>query len=405
MAKPLELPSFATDATLTGGPQIGQVPRLRPSNTLLAQGFYQGRRLPSRMISWLLGTIGDWLELTAHARTSTWAHCAIAATPIGNQQFLNAVGQTGGIGTAANQQRLIAALGTKTSNSDATLSLSADGLDFTGSVGDLGYAHFSAVAGDKTGTIFGGLTAVATCKSYALATGTSSTFTPGNSAVVEAAHFSVSHYLIGAGAHVYSSTALGSGWSNVAIGSVGDTIGTFVDNGSAPPSGNLRVILRKIAVVNGHAFVYYSSDDGQTWTAGKDFGAVNLSLGYSKVLDLFIAIDVTNKQLWTSVDGNAWALISTFATLDTGGLSGHHALAACGVVIAHLLKHTGVANQQLNGIAYTLDLGVTWREVYFGNVNTGQPMRALISTNGRLYALDDFNVYTSGLLETPGNIY
>jgi hypothetical protein len=72
MIKPVELPSFATDATLTGGPQIGSVARLRPSNALLAQGFYQGRRLPGRMIAWLFGTIGDWLKYLAPVQIKNW---------------------------------------------------------------------------------------------------------------------------------------------------------------------------------------------------------------------------------------------------------------------------------------------------------------------------------------------
>ncbi|HEX3871323.1 MAG TPA: hypothetical protein VHV77_12850 [Pirellulales bacterium] len=362
--------------------------------------------MPSRFLSWLLGVIGDWLAIYAYAAMRAWSHCSVGgASPVGNQKFLNSFGSISSIGTATAKQRLIAAIGIKTSNSDALVSFSSDGLDFSNSGVDLGFANFNAVGADNGGALFGGLVAVATCKFYALNTGTSGTFTPGNSSVVEAAHYSVSHYLIGAGATVYSAITLGGTWTSTGIGSVGDSIRTFVHNGDAPPSGLPRVILGEVLVANSHYVVRYSSDDGVTWTLGKDFGVVALSLCYSEASDQFLALDTTNKQLWSSADGTTWTLLRTVASLDTGGISGHHTMAACGPAIAHLVKHTSVANQQLNGIAYTLDLGLTWREVYFGNVNTGQPMRALINANGRFVALDDFNTYVSGFLEANDGLY
>lgn len=405
MAKPAVLPSYATDSTLTGGPQVGLSTRLSPGAGTLAQGFYQDRRLPARALAWLVGMICDWLGVFADSAMRAWTHCSVGgSSPVGNQKFLQSFGPVSSIGTATARQRLIASIGIKTSNSDALLSFSADGLDFSNSAIDTGYANFNAVGSDNAGVIFGGLVSVATCKFYSVNTGSSGTFTPGNSGVVEAAHFAVSHYLIGANATVYYGTSL-AGFTGVGIGSIGDSIRTFVHNGASPASGLPRVILGDVLVANSHYVVKYSTDDGVTWTTGHDFGVVALSLCYSAAQDLFLAFDTTNKQLWSSTDGQSWTLLRTVASLDTGGISGHHTMAACGPVIAHLVKHTSVANQQLNGIAYTLDMGLTWREEYFGNVNTGQPMRALISANGRFVALDDFNTYVSGFVETGDALY
>lgn len=72
MAKPSEVPSFATDALLTSGPQTGSASRLRPSNAMLGQGFYQDRRLPARMLSWVLGMLADWTAYLYGGQVKNW---------------------------------------------------------------------------------------------------------------------------------------------------------------------------------------------------------------------------------------------------------------------------------------------------------------------------------------------
>lgn len=59
--RPTLLASFATDATLTSGPQSGLSTRLDPGVGTRGQGFYQDRRLPARALSYLLGILGDWV--------------------------------------------------------------------------------------------------------------------------------------------------------------------------------------------------------------------------------------------------------------------------------------------------------------------------------------------------------
>lgn len=72
MNKPALLPTYATDATLSSGPQTGLSTRLDPGTALRQQGYYQDRRLPARALGWLLGTVGDWLGYFSKAQVKNW---------------------------------------------------------------------------------------------------------------------------------------------------------------------------------------------------------------------------------------------------------------------------------------------------------------------------------------------
>lgn len=72
MSKPAILPKYATDATLTGGPQITQAPRLQPSDAFLGQGAYQDHGMPARFFGWLLGVICDWLAYFQPVQILNW---------------------------------------------------------------------------------------------------------------------------------------------------------------------------------------------------------------------------------------------------------------------------------------------------------------------------------------------
>lgn len=72
MLKPAIIPTFATDVTLSAGPQVGLAPRLDPGTGLRAQGYYQDRRIPARHLGWLLGVIGDWLKYLAPVQIKNW---------------------------------------------------------------------------------------------------------------------------------------------------------------------------------------------------------------------------------------------------------------------------------------------------------------------------------------------
>lgn len=72
MAKPTIVPTYATDATLSGGPQVGLSTRLSPGAATLAQGFWQGRRLPARAFAWLIGLVCDWIVYFSAHQIKNW---------------------------------------------------------------------------------------------------------------------------------------------------------------------------------------------------------------------------------------------------------------------------------------------------------------------------------------------
>lgn len=76
MAKPAQIPTYATDPTLTGGPQVGLSTRLAPSGGTLAQGFYTDARLPARAFAWLIGLIGDWIGYLSKIQVLNWTLAA-----------------------------------------------------------------------------------------------------------------------------------------------------------------------------------------------------------------------------------------------------------------------------------------------------------------------------------------
>lgn len=62
MARPKRVPTWATDATFTSGPEFGLSTRLEPLTGEKAQGYYAQNRPPARKINWTLGSFGDALD-------------------------------------------------------------------------------------------------------------------------------------------------------------------------------------------------------------------------------------------------------------------------------------------------------------------------------------------------------
>lgn len=112
--RPSFVPTYATDANLTGGPQVGQATRLKPTDALRGQGFYKDRRIAARILSWVLGTIGDWLGFLANVQVANWQLQAV--------DFLSATTNHSGIawmpglvpGTGASAGKWIAFASTPT---------------------------------------------------------------------------------------------------------------------------------------------------------------------------------------------------------------------------------------------------------------------------------------------------
>src|SRR4051812_16474806 len=122
--------NYASDATLTGGPQSGSATRLQPGTALLKQGFYQGRRVPARFLSWILGTLDDSVQIAAHSALRSWA--AVTIPQVGTDLYSDIIGQrlSRSYGVTNDLQRLVYLVGTDTSGSPANLmriAKSADG--------------------------------------------------------------------------------------------------------------------------------------------------------------------------------------------------------------------------------------------------------------------------------------
>lgn len=61
MAKPVTLPTWATDANLSSGTESGSSTKLEPSAGVKAQGFVPGAAAPARHYNWLLNLIYEWV--------------------------------------------------------------------------------------------------------------------------------------------------------------------------------------------------------------------------------------------------------------------------------------------------------------------------------------------------------
>lgn len=217
----------------------------------------------------------------------------------------------------------------------------------------------------------------------------------GNAGTITAVHKAPGgHYLAAYDGNVYRATALSGTWAHTVVHSH-DTAINFVDNGST-------VVM--LANFNGapEIHAWYSLDDGVTWTSATNFGAstANASITYSKALGLFVVVN-GNGELWTSADGISWTKIKTAAGLNPQLPCGPNTLAAIGSAICAVIEFGPLTGNYLRGIAYTCDLGASWYFAYFGQTtNSLNKIQMIRTINGRLFAIDQYNVFVSGQLET-----
>jgi hypothetical protein len=411
MARPTIIPTWATDPTLTAGPQAGLAPRLDPGAGVRAQGIYQGRRVPARVVGWLFGVIGDWLgyfdSLTVDAGIREWDTYTIDSFGLSTTKFLLPfipAGVAANIGALSTLRHLVAAVGTINSNGHSATVVLSDQPNIVPTPLDTGLAAFSCVAadsGDPGGsgigsTIFGCLTGGATCK-YSTNGGSSwSTFTPaaflaGNIMQMFATGTA---YLVAddAGTITRSTTLTGTWVGHTFHGGGVGTCECFASNGA----GTICMLY----AVSGNRTIAYSTDDGVTWADAQTFAGVSASLAWSAGNSCFVAITSTG-ELWTSPSGVSWTKQKTSAALATGITPGARQLACQGPVIAHIVNRSGGSlPSHMRGVSYTLDLGATWHEMYFGSYsfNGARDLVALTAANGKLFATDGVSLFRSGML-------
>jgi hypothetical protein len=56
------LPTWATDALYTSGPDNGQITKIAPLSGEQTQGYFRTGRVPARKLNWLLNKIGAWID-------------------------------------------------------------------------------------------------------------------------------------------------------------------------------------------------------------------------------------------------------------------------------------------------------------------------------------------------------
>jgi hypothetical protein len=282
----------------------------------------------------------------------------------------------------------------------ATSSPDLRSFDITPTIASFG--PFRAIACDDIGNLFGAIASSGFKFSSDLGV-TWSNFTPGLSGNADVAYYTGAKYVVAGIGATATSTALGGGWvvSAGVWGGLTDTGLQLVGNRVSGSTATILVILASNSGT-GHVRAVYSTDAGATWALGIDFGAVAANITFSEARGLFVAVTSAG-ELWSSPDGATWTLQKTATGFAIGGTK--NTLAACGFAIVSVSNRTtGSAVRNSIGVAYTLDLGATWYETYFGDMtNSFGPLVFITSANGRLYAIDGARAYVSGLLEVPSS--
>jgi hypothetical protein len=354
VTRPSKIPTFATDSTLSGGPQAGSATRLQPSDALLAQGFYSGRGLPARMLSWLLGTVGDWIgyldQRTLLSQALNWPErISIASSAANNAP----VGMTFAPSMGGAGSPLICSIdGTRTL-------LSADGQNWY-SGGTLANVSTSApeVAYGKLDGAAAFMTNASATSYYTSPNGSTWTArTPLPSSLVDgipcyaeslnrwvAVKSGIPHYVAD------TFVALGFGWSSATSNS--STTSWATNSGGCKRllwNGSLFVALP----VNSYNKCLTSSD-GITWTERTLPGTGTwVGLAYSASEGLWMAIG-QSVGVATSPDGITWTFVtSSVATLNDLAVNGS-------------LWVAPTNGGAFGGLAYSVDRGATWQYVPVG---------------------------------------
>lgn len=402
MPRPTVIPTFATDATLVAGPQIGQATRLDPG-AARAQGIYQDEGVPARWLSWLFGTIGDWIGyFVAREHDAMRFTRTDLATGTDRMFFLSAVQQTTAIGSPANRQKSILVAGQSSGNL-ARIALLNDGTSppVAASYHTLAGAALSSVpASDNSGVIFAGITGAGVLKTPDAGTTPSSVTVTGLAANATWVGFTTSHYLVyeGSTRKLFVATALAGTWTNTVLSASTTTINELVTDGAGA--------WLLLATEAGGTTIFRSTDDGATWVNQASLGAGAALCGGAWSDDRGLFVVFTGAGLmYTSPTGVTWTLTKTVAALNVA--FGQKTVAVCGIVLAVVTNRTvNSLGKYPYGVAYSLDFGTNWFESYIAGADDSTlPIYSLLSANGRLYATDGISLYRSAIVDSPPVVF
>jgi hypothetical protein len=397
--KPLVLMNFASDTTLSGGPQAGSAPRFRPSTALLKQGFWQGRRLPARMLSWVLGTLDDNAVNQAHAALRNWQYVNLDDFSSGNAvisltSILPTVGYTDLTG---DRQRGIVAL-TVGTGGNGGLSRSADGTTWESGFATAITPNIAGVSivGGAVGTLL--VLSNSTSGSIDYSTDQGGSWTAGvvaASGVNKCAHYSAGlgkYFVVQATAKVYAaSTPAGL------VGATGVFMTAGIDIGGSAvtvASNGANVIVCGLPSVSSDAKIWLSTDAGVSWSVVQTLSGGG-RVTYNSTLGVFVAVD-TNGFTYTSPTGTTWTVTGSAGTTGNNFRIGSLVSAGPAIITTAGGAFWGGGDKQ-QGIAYSLDLGATWN-YWFLDITSVQ----LIAANQRVYAYSGHRLWISGPLGAPG---
>jgi len=152
---------------------------------------------------------------------------------------------------------------------------------------------------------------------------------------------------------------------------------------------------------------FHSADGGQTWSAPTltcAATATGLSIIWCAEAGTFWALD-SDGERYASATGSAFASAGavTGITAAAGAATRHGTMACVGRCIAKAFAPDYYAGVKGSGIAYTFDLGDTWRVVPIADVdayNFQEGLASLIAANGRFYAItrEGGHVFKSGVI-------
>lgn len=394
MSKLLKPVKWAITALFPAGvnPWSGTATSIQPADAVQNAGVAPAQQFPAQEFNWLINDLQSANEVAINSALQTWRYSSMPINGSnGNTQLVPVL-------VAGVQQRILFAFEPDTTHGSNTWATrSNDGSSWLAKVGmSPTFVSPTDAAAGAIGTVMlvdGSTTSVQYTTSYG-ATWANVSFGP--SACV-ATHYAIGQYWACQKTQVWTANSIagfGGGTSaSLPIPGSGVIAGVpeFADNGA-----NTVCLVAKPTSGVTYPSIYATTNLGVTWTKTFDLtGATAANLKWSAALGLFVTWDDTG-SVSTSSDGVTWTRgIALTGSPAAGLVVGSRTFAIVGSAIAKLWLETA-GGQQVQGVAYSFDLGLSWYVFAFATNST--PLLQLRAANNRLYAHDGFNLWVSGIV-------
>lgn len=370
MGRPKIVPTFATGALYSGGPEPTTPTRSQPSAGKVLEGFEPSERVPMQQLNFQLGTAGDWLAYMQDMKVTNWSQSA----PRGTSAYaIRAIvydpvhDSWVSVGDAGITARGRGAWGSLPAGSGWIVQTGAlGGVDMRGITQLAG----NVVAVGGTGTSYLSSDGGFGWTSHAIGGGV-----PGMFAV---AADTVHTLFIAAGAALYTSPD-GVTWTSRVAAS-----GTLQFNGVCSNPAGVSV-----AVGVGTGFgtsAIYRSTDGVTWAAQVSGTTVTYkSVAWDSVSGIFVAVGASG-CINTSPDGVTWT-----AHFGLGGIT----ISSIAVDGGHWVVGLPETASGRGAIAFSHDQGATWGTFTFMGDGNAAPTYSQ-NTTAIAHGLHSFYAVTDG---------